>query len=180
MTQVGHILTGAAIGMLCKPDRRQPKWLLTYFGVFLLLANIPDLPFKNWGHDRYDISHSIFVNLLLIAVAGIVLSLPKGFQSRIGGWKVMVGGTAAWLSHLLLDSFYNHGYGIAIFWPLSDARLTLPLPWFSVVTEQTFLAAEGLREYFTEFVFYGSFLAVASIIKWASANLPLKKRARAL
>ena len=117
MTQVGHLLTGAAIGVLCKPDRTPPKWLTAYFGAFLLLANIPDLPFKNWGHDRYDISHSIFVNLFLIAMLAALLLFWKHFRSKIGGWKVIAGGMAAWLSHLLLDSFYSHGYGVAIFWP---------------------------------------------------------------
>jgi hypothetical protein len=31
-----------------------------------------------------------------------------------------------------LDSLYNHGHGVAIFWPLSDVRLALPIPWFAV------------------------------------------------
>jgi membrane-bound metal-dependent hydrolase YbcI (DUF457 family) len=70
-----------------------------------------------------------------------------------------------WLSHLLLDSFYNHGYGVAIFWPFSTARLALPMPWFSVVTEPMYFAAEGFREYLAEFVFYSLFLVTALITK---------------
>ena len=170
MTQVGHVLAGAAIGILCKPDRTPPKWLVVYFGAFLLLANIPDLPFKGWGHDRYDVSHSIFVNLLLIAIVVAVLLFGKDFWGKIGGWKVMAGGAAAWLSHLLLDSFYNHGHGVAIFWPLSGASLALPMPWFSVVTEPMYFSAAGFREYLTEGVFYSLLVGIALAIKSVSTT----------
>ncbi|MBN1309926.1 MAG: metal-dependent hydrolase [Anaerolineae bacterium] len=170
MTQIGHALTGAAIGVLCKPDHTPSRWLAAYLGVFLLLSNIPDLPFKHWGHDRYDISHSLFVNLLLIAVTVMALLPLKAFRSQIGGWKTIGGGSAAWLSHLLLDSFYNHGYGVAIFWPFSDARLALPMPWFSVVTKPAYFTVEGFREYLTEFAFYSLLLIATLIIRRARAT----------
>jgi hypothetical protein len=133
MTSVGHALTGIAIGIVCKPKNTSTKWTIIHLTIFAFLANIPDLPFPNWGHARYDISHSIFVTLLLITILVICLTFRRKMMQHIGGWQVIGGGALAWLSHLLLDSFYNHGYGIAIFWPFSKARLTLPIPWFSVV-----------------------------------------------
>jgi hypothetical protein len=38
----------------------------------------------------------------------------KGIRTRTGGWLVLAGGGVAWLSHLLLDTFYNHGLGLAM------------------------------------------------------------------
>jgi membrane-bound metal-dependent hydrolase YbcI (DUF457 family) len=132
MTFVGHSLTGVAIGTLCIPENTTTRWKGIYFAAFAALANFPDIPIRYWGHDRYDISHSIFVNLLLIGFVVAVIMF-KRLHASLGGLHVMIGGSLAWLSHLLLDSFYNHGYGIAIYWPLSRARLTLPIPWFSVL-----------------------------------------------
>ncbi len=133
MTQVGHVLTGAAIGVLCLPPHLSKRATGGYLVACALLANVPDFGFKNWGHDRYDISHSVFVNLLIILVLAAVLWLLPAVRARIGGGTIILGGVASWLSHLLLDSFYNHGLGIAIFWPFSAARLALPIPWFSVL-----------------------------------------------
>lgn len=164
MTQIGHILVGATVGVLCKPQRISSKWLAVYLGAFILLANVPDLPFRNWGHDRYEASHSIFVSLLFIAVMVGILVLWRDTRDKVGGWGVLIGGAVAWLSHLLLDSFYNHGHGIAIYWPFSDERLILPIPWFSVVTEVDYFTAEGFREYLTEFVFFTPFLV--AVLLW--------------
>ena len=157
MLSTGHMLTGAAIGVLCKPEGVSKKWTRVYYGVFLLLSQVPDFPIKNWGHYRYGISHSIFVNLLLVVIVVVPLSF---LRDRIGGWKVIVGGSIAWLSHLLLDSFYNHGRGVAIFWPFSKARLALPIPWFSAVLVP-FITVQRLEEYLIEFVCYFPLLLLA-------------------
>jgi len=133
MTQVGHALTGAAIAVICLPKNKSLRYKSIHFVAFIALSLIPDYPFQNWGHDRYYISHSLFTNILLIFGLTLLLAIFKNTRMKIGGWHVAACGTAAWLSHLLLDSFYNHGKGVAIFWPLSKARLILPIPWLSVV-----------------------------------------------
>jgi membrane-bound metal-dependent hydrolase YbcI (DUF457 family) len=132
MTSVGHSLMGIAIGIFCVPQWTSARWKVGYFAAFVVLPNIPDLPFPHWGHDRYDISHSLFVNLLLCLIIVALLGWHPKIRHSIGDGKVLSGGVAAWLSHLVLDSFYNHGRGVPIFWPLSDAHLALPIPWFSV------------------------------------------------
>lgn len=134
MTQVGHILTGATIGVISMPEGKTFRWKLVYFVAFGWLALAPDWRIKHWGHYRYNISHSIFTNALAILVLVVILYSWKGMIPRIGGWGVVIGGIIAWLSHLLLDTFYNHGRGIAMFWPFSRARVALPIPWFSVVS----------------------------------------------
>ncbi len=161
MTLIGHMLTGATIGVLCKPKHVSKRWEMVYFGVFLLLSMVPDLPFPNWGHDRYRVSHSIFVNLLIVVI--IVLWLFLG--DRVVDLRVIVGGSVAWFSHLLLDSFYNHGYGVAIFWPFSKSRLVLPIPCFSTVTSATRFTWHGFREYLVEFACYFSLLLLALVLR---------------
>lgn len=133
MTPVGHTLTGLALGVLTLP-RRATGWHRTlHLAVYGALASVPDFPLPHWGHERYDISHSVFVNALLIGLCITLLAVWSTARQRAGGWSVVVGGGLAWLSHLLLDAFYNHGLGVAIFWPFSPARLVLPIVWFTTL-----------------------------------------------
>jgi hypothetical protein len=162
MTQVGHTLTGLAIGVLCLPSPTSRLTKAVHLAAFLLLANTPDFPFDNWGHDRYDISHSLFVNLLLITTAMLVVSFTPKLRAGIGGGPVITGAVIAWLSHLLLDSFYNHGLGVAIFWPFSPARLALPIPWFSLLPNSPPpFTAQVWRAYSIEFACYFPLLLAA-------------------
>jgi hypothetical protein len=153
MTQVGHIMTGAALGVLCLPRTASRLRKVTHLSAFMLLSNVPDLPLKNWGHDRYYFSHSVFINLLASAALILVLAGLPRLRAGIGGWTVTGLGSLAWLSHLLLDSFYNHGKGVAIFWPFSRARLVLPIPWLSVVPHlPPPVTPDLLRIFLVEFV----------------------------
>ena len=155
MTLVGHSLLGLSLGALAIPRgwSRRPKLLA--FGVFGLLAGGPDLPAPLWGHSRYLISHSIFVNLGLIAgVAALAAASPR-LRGALGGWPLVCAGAAAWLSHLLLDSFYSHGNGVRIFWPLSRDVLSLPMPWFDVLHVGA-PPDVALKIFAVEFAFYGS------------------------
>lgn len=151
---------GIAIGIFCLPQRMSPGWKVGYFAAFVVLPNIPDLPFPHWGHARYDISHSLFVNLLLCLIMVALLGWHPNIRHSIGDGKILGGGVAAWLSHLVLDSFYNHGRGVAIFWPLSDAHLALPIPWFSVAPFPP-LSLALLHECAIEFASYVPFVLLA-------------------
>ena len=170
MTQVGHVIAGATIGVLSMPKEITPKQKTIHIIVFMLMATIPDWPFKNWGHDRYYLSHSLFVTLLLIALLFIALFVSKNLRKKIGDWPVMMGGALAWLSHLLLDSFYNHGKGIAIYWPFSNARLALPIPWFDVGTGSL---AHLMQVFLIEFISYSPFLLLALLFRrsWKTEKL---------
>ncbi len=164
MTQVGHMLTGVAIGILCMPGQATRPRMAAQVVAFTALANLPDTPLPGWGHDRYDISHSVFVNLLLIALAVLALWRLQRVRAVVGGWRVIGAAGLAWLSHLLLDSFYNHGLGVAIFWPFSDAHLALPIPWFSVVQGvPPPLTPEMARAFAIELVCYAP-LVLAAIV----------------
>ncbi|MBT3315884.1 MAG: hypothetical protein HN390_14850 [Anaerolineae bacterium] len=166
MTQVGHILTGIAIGTVFIPEKKEPRWRFIFFFIFSLLALIPDFRIKYWGHHRYFISHSIFINMIGILVVTLFLFSQKELFTKLGGWKVLLGGSLAWVSHLLLDTFYNHGKGLAMFWPFSDARLALPISWFSVVKNLPRpITWELIRILLIELAFYGTLLLVVIILK---------------
>lgn len=160
MTSIGHSLTGLALGFTCLPSGVSRQYKVAHLVFFALLANVPDLPLPGWGHDRYDISHSIFSNAALIILCLVVGALTPRARSFIAGWSVALLGTAAWLSHLLLDSFYNHGRGIAVLWPLSDGRLVLTLPWFSTLHGWWALDSHTARVAAIELGFYGALLLI--------------------
>ena len=156
----GHSIMGLSIGVLVLPRRWPVGAKAALLGTFAILGNVPDIPVYLMN-GIYDISHSVFINggAMLLAVLGL---WAWGRARRaIGGWPVVIGALAAWGSHLLLDSIYNSGLGVQIFWPVSDrASLVLTLPWCSRVqfpwTEHT---AENLRTYAVETLFYGGVLA---------------------
>ena len=166
MTPVGHALTGTAIAVICMPKHTSRRYKLIHFVAFIALALVPDFRLPNWGHDKYYISHSLFINLLFIFGLMILLALFKNIRAKIGGWVVIVCGAAAWLSHLLLDSFYNHGKGVAIFWPFSKGRLVLPIPWLSVVkTLPPPITIELVRILLIEFVTFFPLVLFAILIR---------------
>ena len=129
MTPVGHSLVGLSIGVLCMPQGQSPRTRAAFLVGFMFSANIPDFPIPGWGHYRYHISHSLFVSGAMIVAAAVLLRLWRRTRPTLGSMPVLLGGAAAWLSHLLLDSLYSHGRGLAVFWPFSTARFALPVPW---------------------------------------------------
>jgi hypothetical protein len=165
MTEVGHLLMGATIGVLSVPKSVDKTHKTVHIAAFMFLAILPDLPFKGWGHDRYYFSHSLFVSLLLISWLALTFLFLKSLRIKLGNWPVVFSGALAWLSHLLLDSFYNHGKGIMIYWPFSEARLALPIPWFGLGIGTPL---EILRVLLIELVSYAPLLMLAVWIrqKW--------------
>jgi membrane-bound metal-dependent hydrolase YbcI (DUF457 family) len=132
VTQFGHIIIGISFGTLCIPSKFNIRRKILFLLPFAFVANIPDIAIGGWGHDKYHFSHSIFVNFSFICLLFVVWM----FLSSLFRWKrhlgIAAGISCAWLSHLLLDSFYNHGRGIKIFWPVSDSALRFPIPWLNI------------------------------------------------
>ena len=162
MTPVGHSLVGATIAAACLPLRLSKTTCFLGFTSFIFLANLPDAPLPGWGHHRYYISHSVFVNVAFIAGLLLIGSLWRTGREQLGGWRMLTGGAAAWLSHFLLDTFYNHGRGLAMFWPLSDAHLALPIPWFSTMHPfPPYLNSHSIRVWAVELLVYSVLLGLA-------------------
>jgi membrane-bound metal-dependent hydrolase YbcI (DUF457 family) len=170
MTVIGHTLTGLAFCMASLPSSPSRARCGIQLGIFVLLANIPDIPLPYWGHARYDISHSIFVNLLLSLLILLSLSWLGGYRDlRLSSF-----GMAAWFSHLLLDAFYNHGNGVGIFWPFSSATLALPVPWFSALTPVWPPTAQEISIGLIEFMSYVP-LVVITLLFRRGARLPAQR-----
>ena len=153
--------------MLFVPKRCSTRKTILYLMSFAILANLPDLRVQGWGHGNYQMSHSAFVSLGLISVIAALLSFSRSVMTKIGGWRPIVGGTLAWLTHFLLDSFYNHGKGLAMFWPFSEARLALPIPWLSTVG--VFPPPLNMRTvgiWSMEFISFFPLLLVAAWFRW--------------
>jgi len=129
MTFVGHSLVGvsaAVVGM--PPFMSVRRWALAV-NIFILLSYLPDMPLPLWGHANYFVSHSLFVNGLLM-IACFIVWLTVTNARRWVSPRLFAAGIAAWGSHFLLDAFYKGPDGVAVFWPFSDAVLNLPIPWF--------------------------------------------------
>lgn len=154
MTIVGHSLVGATLAILFTPTSRSNRQKAMVMGVFIFAAYIPDLPLPGWGHWQYHISHSVFVNLVLMLAMVMILCWLK-YSKHIGSYGVIIGLTIAWLSHFVLDSFYNHRQGVGIFWPFSTNTLALPMPWFSTLqSTPSILSFHNLKVFVIEFLFY--------------------------
>lgn len=132
MTPVGHSLAALSVAAVVTPRRWSPARKAGTVTAFVALALLPDAALPGWGHSAYLVSHSLFVALGVLAVPlALVLCRPT-LRRRMGGWPVVLGGATCWVGHLLLDTTYNHGRGLRMFYPLSrDAALALPLPWLS-------------------------------------------------
>ena len=149
------------------PRIRSRRASAVFLVSFAFLANIPDAPLPGWGHNLYRVSHSLFVSLTAIACGVAILGLWQGPRRAIGGWRVMACAAAAWLSHFLLDTFYVDGNGLAMFWPISDASVSLPLPWFEFYQGGGLANPHSWRIGLIEAAFYGAPLAVCVLIRWA-------------
>ncbi len=165
MTFVGHILTGSALGALLLPARLSRLGLAAGIGLLAFLACIPDLPLPGWGHDRYMVSHSIFINSGAVLAGWVGLCASGAMHKLPGTWLTALAGAGAWMSHLLLDSFYNHAGGIRILWPLSQWRLKLPIPWFHTFYPGSRLSPQNLQVMAIEAGFYGSLLALCLVAR---------------
>ncbi len=136
MTIIGHSLVGVSLGIVALPKEKSFITKLGVLFLFFLLANLPDLPFPGWGHDRYYFSHSLFiVTGIALLVIFAYLALYRLLIKKKPDLRFLCLMILALYSHLLLDSFYNHGLGVAIFWPVSSASLALPIPWLSVLKD---------------------------------------------
>jgi hypothetical protein len=175
MTSIGHTLTGLSIAVAGMPrglDRRRRFALLALCGT---AANAPDFPLPGWGHHMYHISHSLFVTVALLVGLAWWLRRRPDLRRRAAGWRGLTLVGVAWMSHLLLDSFYNHGEGIGIFWPVSDAHLVLPIPWFETL-RPPWRGVHNLRVFGVELLAYGALFA--GVLAWRALNGALSRQGR--
>ena len=171
MTTIGHSLSGISIAVLTLPRGRSLLWYLVVGHMFVFFANLPDFPVPGWGHDAYQVSHSIFLAALLASLMALLLFVPK-FNAQVGV-TILIAWSAAWLTHMPLDSLYAHGQGIGIFWPFSDAHLILPVPWFETLSWPP-RTDHNMRVFGIELMVYGALLAGCVLIRLLSKSRHMK------
>jgi len=165
MTFVGHSLVGASLAQATIPAGASWKQWAFIVNLYVLLAFFPDFPLPGWGHFRYDFSHSLYVNLLLIVPAAAVIGYRHS-RKGVASYRLVAGGVVAWLSHFPLDAMYNHGRGVAIYWPFSAATLNLPLPWFATLDMSLPLTScYNARVFLVEAIFYLPWFAAALLAR---------------
>jgi len=169
MSPVGHTLTGLAIGWFALPAGSTKRGTAIAMSAYVVLANAPDLPLPMWGHDRYHISHSLISTTVGVAVVSLLAGLCSRFLYRIPG-RLILAGAAAWYSHILLDTYYNHGIGLPVGWPISEARIALPIPCFSTISRNPIIGWHNVRVVAVEALVYGSILAAVVYMKFKSTH----------
>lgn len=128
MTFVGHSLVGVSLAAAGFPNMKNRRFILTV-ALFVAFANFPDLAFRI---IPYYESHSLITVLVIIAAAVSWMALVRR-RKFLEERRLILLGSLAVISHLLLDTFYNHGQGLMLFWPLSESRQAFPIPWLSVL-----------------------------------------------
>lgn len=169
MTSLGHSLVGASVGVLCIPGIDKLQRRLIIFVATIAVASLPDWPLPNWGHFSLALSHSIVVNgaVIVCLVVGLCLKSPSVWQVHR---CVIIGLIAAWLSHFLLDALYVDSR-LAIFWPLSEATVSLPVPWLKTLPHVPPPFDEKVvRILMFETLTFMPLLVLAAVIRWRKAT----------
>ena len=171
MTTLGHILAGSTVGLLCMPRRKRFVYRLLFIIGMIAVANLPDWPIPGWGHYRYHASHSIIVNGLAMVCLALAVGGWGGRVVQNYPW-VRLGVTVAWLSHFLLDSLYVNTR-LAMFWPVSAAGVSLPVPWLKTLPHvPPPFDAPIMRVFLLEALTFGPPLVLAFMLRRkASASL---------
>lgn len=164
MTSVGHSLTGLTVAVLFAPKLSGFGDKLRRYALFLFCALIPDIEVHGWGHHRYHVSHSIIVIGVLLALILALAASVQAVRKKGVPWRIFLGCSTAWMSHIFLDSLYNHGKGIKVMWPLSEWRLNFALPWFSTLPPYP-VSLVHVKICLIELAFYAPILTAAIVIR---------------
>lgn len=124
MASLAHLAVGAAAGRLAAGRRHLGASLLGAAVSLLpdadVLAFSLGIPYHHpFGHR--GATHSIVFALVSGVVAWAVARAARGDARR---WGLVIGGAV--LTHPLLDMLTTGGLGVALWWPLSDARVFFP------------------------------------------------------
>ena len=164
MASLGHVVVGLAVARgwpsctIARPSRRTLVVAMAGLAVLSLLPDADVVGFKfgiaytdPWGHR--GATHSIVFALFCGAIAFIVAQATawKTFRGRIALTVFLVV-----VSHPLLDALTDGGHGVALWWPLSDARIFSPWRPLQVapIGRRFFTTTRGFQVAATEFAFF--------------------------
>jgi membrane-bound metal-dependent hydrolase YbcI (DUF457 family) len=164
MTFVGHSLVGLSFAAAGAPELRRKRFLVTA-ALFVLFANFPDLAFRI---IPYYESHTLVTVLVILGAAAAVMGICRRREMLAEGQLILLGNLAV-ISHLLLDTFYNHGQGLMLFWPLSDSRQAFPIPWLSVLKPPLFPVTERhVKVWLLEFATFAPLLMLVLLGRYVA------------
>lgn len=142
---IGHTLFGA---LLYETDRKEKTIHWKKFGLFVLLANLPDMhyvPAVILGKvNRFHHSGFHSITMWLATTLGLYAVLRAMKRERAlywAGWCLALYGT-----HLLLDYFCMNNYpsnGLQLFCPFSDQNFTAPFHFFADLRKGSFTEVFG-------------------------------------
>ncbi len=165
MASLGHVIIGMA-GARVWPNAAAPtpptrRRLVGTMGALALLSLLPDadviafkfgIPYAHpFGHR--GASHSIAFALICGALAYAAARLSTWNADRV---RIAVVVFAIVVSHPLLDAMTDGGLGVALFWPISDARVFAPwrpLP-VAPIGARFFTTSAGWSVAAREFLFF--------------------------
>ena len=137
MASLGHVAIGMAAGRLYANGPAEPLRTTAFRMVALSAASlVPDLDVVAFHLDiaygapfgHRGASHSMVAALVFGAVAGLVgvWQAPASASARARGFKVFAFVACVILTHGPLDALTDGGYGVALLWPFSTARIFFP------------------------------------------------------
>ena len=165
MATLGHVAVGMATGRMSQRRGTSRRRLILSMVLLSALALLPDadviafalgIPYDaEWGHR--GAAHSLGFAAMFACVAALA-----AWPLRIGPARTGVAVFVALASHGFLDIFTDGGLGIALFWPISNARHFAP--WQPIPVAPIglgFLSARGLAVLCTEAVFFAPLFVIA-------------------
>ena len=188
MASCGHIAIGMAAGRLHTPRGAPLRTLAPAMAGYALLASLPDadiagyflgVPYtSDFGHR--GAFHSLSFGVLSAgAFAGLARLLLRQPLRRTLPLALV-----ASLSHPLLDTMTDGGHGIALLWPLSEARVFAPIRPIPVapLSPLAWMSSWGAKVVAGELVLFGPVLLFAlwprSIRPWLRSRSRSRSRSR--
>jgi len=121
--------------------------------LFSILPDFDVIAFKfgipyssQWGHRGF--THSLF----FAALMSIAFAYPLATKLELSRARIFAFLFIAMASHGVLDMFTDGGLGIALLWPISEARYFWPYPVIKVSPiGMTFFSSWGMQTLISEF-----------------------------
>lgn len=182
MASIGHVLVGLAAARAhdnrveSTSPLRSPRMRVVSALAFAQLSLLPDLDVigfrfgvaygDQFGHR--GASHSLLA-AVLVGLAATPL-LARGLRSPLVPTALTA--IAVVLSHGLLDMLTDGGLGIAILWPLSDARFFAPVQPLPVAPiGRAFFSSLGFAVALNELILFAPFALFATFGgRWARSS----------
>lgn len=173
MASLGHVVVGLAIASV--HERFAPRDLtlrkrITNAAVFSVLALAPDFDvvgFRFGVEYGSPFGHRGALHSLLAAVAiGLAFAPIIAREMRTRSAITAACAVAAVMSHGLLDTLTDGGLGVALLWPLSDARFFAPVQPIPVAPiGRAFLSMRGLHCAVVEVAMFSPLLLLALVVR---------------